>query len=35
MGRAIHQEVVKECGFKFRDTWFEQQPESALENEDY
>ena len=34
-GKAVHWKVVRKCNFEAGGKWYEHEPETALENEDY
>ena len=35
LGKIEHWKLAKKCTFEARDKWYEHQPESVLENQDY
>ena len=35
LGKIVHWKVARKCNFEVRDKWYEHEPESVLENEDY
>ena len=35
LGKIVHWKVAKECSFEVVSKWYEHEPESVLENEDY
>ena len=35
LGKKVHWRLVGKCNFEARDKWYELEPESVLENEDY
>ena len=34
-GKNVHWKLARKCNFEARDKWYEHEPESVLENEDY
>ena len=35
LGKIVHWKLARKCNFEARDKWYEHEPESVLENEDY
>ena len=35
LGKIVHWKLARKCNFEAGDKWYEHQPESVLENEDY
>ena len=35
MGKIVHWKLARKCDFEARDEWYEHEPESLLQNEDY
>ena len=35
MGKIVHLKLARKCNFEVGDKWYEHEPESVLENEDY
>ena len=35
LGKIVHWKLARKCNFEAGDKWYEQEPESVLENEDY
>ena len=35
LGKIAHWKLARKCNFEARDKWYEHEPESVLENEDY
>ena len=35
LGKIVHWKLATKCNFEARDKWYEHEPESVLENEDY
>ena len=35
LGKIVHWKLARKCNFKAGDKWYEHEPESVLENEDY
>ena len=35
LGKIVHWKLARECSFEAGDEWYEHEPESVLENEDY
>ena len=35
MGKIVHRKLIRKCNFEARDKWYKNEPENALENEDY
>ena len=35
MGKIVHWKLTRKCNFEAGDKWYEHEPESVLENEDY
>ena len=35
MGKIVHWKLARKCNFAARDEWYEHEPESVLQNEDY
>ena len=35
LGKLVHWKLAKKCNFEAGDKWYEHEPESVLENEDY
>ena len=35
LGKIVHWKLARKCNFEARDKWYEQEPESFLENKDY
>ena len=35
LGKIVHWKFVRKCNFEAGDKWYEHEPESVLENEDY
>ena len=35
LGKIVHWKLARKCNFEAGDKWYEHEPESALENEDY
>ena len=35
LGKIVHSKLARKCNFEAGDKWYEQEPESFLENEDY
>ena len=35
LGKTVHWKLARKCNFEAGDKWYEQEPESVLENEDY
>ena len=35
LGKTVHWKLARNCNIKAADKWYEHEPESALENEDY
>ena len=35
LGKIVHWKLARKCNFEAGDKWYEHEPESVLENEDY
>ena len=35
LGKIVHWKLARKCNFETGDNWYEHEPESVLENEDY
>ena len=35
LGKLVHSKLARKCNFEAGDKWYEREPESVLENEDY
>ena len=35
LGKIVHWKLARKCNFEARDEWYEHEPESLLQNEDY
>ena len=35
LGKIVHWKLTRKCNFETGDKWYEREPESVLENEDY
>ena len=35
LGKIVHQELARQCNFEVGNKWYEHEPQSLLENEDY
>ena len=35
LGKIVHWKLIRKCNFEARDKWYEHEPKSVLENEDY
>ena len=35
LGKVVHQKLARNCNFEAGDKWYEHEPETVLENEDY
>ena len=35
LGKIVHWKLARKCNFDAGDKWYEHEPESVLENEDY